>query len=112
MYSLAQASSPPAYAFVDVTERGSELNPLQWEDNLQYWEKLHKVLQEEPAFEEFRPMYGLLISLGIEKGKPFSPDARMKTILERAAKDGHDRMLVSAFASNRPDRIVWQDRKW
>jgi hypothetical protein len=36
----------------------------------------------------------------------------MKAILERAAKTGRGRMLVSAYASSRPDRIIWADRKW
>src|SRR5262249_58470698 len=58
------------------------------------------------------PMYGLLAALGIEKGKPFAPDARMKGILEKAAKAGRDQMLVSAFASDRPDRLAWKDRRW
>ena len=31
-------------------------------------------------------MYGLLATLGIEKGKPFKPDARMRNILAKAAK--------------------------
>jgi hypothetical protein len=57
-------------------------------------------------------MYGLLSTLGIEKGKPFTPDARMKTILERAARMGRDQLLVAGFASHRPDRIVWKDRQW
>ena len=57
-------------------------------------------------------MYGLLAELGIEKGKPFAPDARMRAILERAARAGRDQMLVSAFDSARPDRVNWPDRKW
>jgi hypothetical protein len=57
---------------------------------LQYWQKLDKIIQDEPSFEEFRPMYGLLASLGIEKDRAggFSPDERMKEILERSAKSG------------------------
>jgi len=97
---------------VDKTDQKIDVTLLRWEDNLQYWEKLHKVLQEEPAFAEFRPMYGLLAALGIEQGKPFAPDARMKTILERAAKAGRDQMLVAGFGSSRADRFVWTDRKW
>ncbi|QRM31295.1 DUF1214 domain-containing protein [Microvirga sp. VF16] len=85
---------------------------LRWEDNIQFWERLHKVLQEEPALEEFRPMTGMLAMLGIEQGKPFAPDARMKGLLERAARDGRAQMLVAGFASSRPDRFVWPDRKW
>ncbi len=112
VYPLAQSANPPALTFVDKTDEEVDLSPLRWEDNFQYWEKLHKILQEETVIEEFRPMYGLLISLGIEKGKKFAPDGRMKAILARAAKAGRDRMLVSAYASSRPDRIVWKDRKW
>jgi hypothetical protein len=112
IYPLSQASNPPALAFVDKTDQMINMTPLRWEDNLQYWEKLHKVLQEEPALNEFRPMYGVLSALGIEQGKPFAPDARMRAILERAAKAGRDQMLVAGFASSRPDRMVWRDRKW
>ena len=95
-----------------MTDKGIDVTLLRWEDNLQYWEKLHKVLQEEPALEEFRPMYGMLAALGIEQGKPFAPDARMKAILEQAAKAGRAQMLVAGFGSSRPDRVVWTDRKW
>src|SRR5262249_59741446 len=84
---------------------------LRWEDNIQYWQKLHEVIDAEPLVDKFLPMYGLLAALGIEKGKPFTPDARMKGILERAAKAGRDQLLVSAFASARPDRLAWEDRK-
>jgi len=112
VYPLSQSANPPAFTFVDKTDQRIDLSPLRWEDNLQYWEKLHKVLQEEPALEEFRPMYGLLAALGVEQGKPFAPDVRMRSMLEQAAKAGRDQMLVAGFASSRPDRIVWPDRKW
>jgi hypothetical protein len=62
--------------------------------------------------DRFLPMYGLLSALGIEKGKKFAPDGRMKGILARAAKAGRGQMLASAFASARPDRIAWKDRRW
>ncbi len=112
VYPLSAAADPPAYEFVDRTSDKVDVTLLRWESNLQFWEKLHKVLQEEPAIEEFRPMYGMLAMLGIEKDKPFKPDERMKKILLRAAKEGRTQMLVAGFASNRPDRLVWKDRKW
>jgi hypothetical protein len=112
IYPLSQAANLPGFTFLDVTEKGINVTLLRWEDNLQFWEKLHKVLQEEPALEEFRPMYGMLAALGIEQGEPFTPDARMKAILERAAKAGRAQMLVAGFGSSRPDRVVWPDRKW
>jgi hypothetical protein len=70
------------------------------------------VIDAEPLVDKFLPMYGQLTALGIKKGKPFAPDARMTNILEKAAKDARDQMLVSAYASTRPDRSAWKDRKW
>ncbi|EEF62693.1 DUF1254 domain-containing protein [Pedosphaera parvula] len=105
-------ANPRPMAAVDVTGKSLDVSCLKWEDNMQFWEVLHKVINSEPLTEEFRPMYGLLSAIGIEKGKPFAPDARMKGILERAAKAGRDQMLVAAFASARPDRMTWPDRKW
>jgi len=112
IYPLAEAANPPAYEFVDRTNDKIDITLLRWEGNLQFWRKLHKVLQEEPAQEEFRPMYGMLANLGIEQGKPLAPDPRMRAIFERASKIGRDQMRVAGFGSNRPDRFVWADRRW
>jgi hypothetical protein len=97
---------------VDTTQQKMDSSSLRWEDNIQFWEVLHRVIEAEPLVPEFLPMYGLLAELGIAKDKRFAPDVRMKTILERAAIAGRDQMLVSAFDSNRPDRLNWPDRRW
>lgn len=56
--------------------------------------------------------YGQLATLGIERGKPFAPDARMQGILEKAAGMANDQMRVQSFADRRADRVAWPDRKW
>jgi hypothetical protein len=112
VYPLADAANPSPITFIDVSDRAIDGTCLKWEDNAQYWEKLAAVIDAEPIQEKFLPMYGQLAALGIERGKPFKPDDRMKGILTKAAKDGRDQMLVSAFASGRPDRFAWPDRKW
>lgn len=96
----------------DTSDKKMDSSSLRWEDNMQYWEKLKKVLDEEQVSPKYPGMYALLASLGMEKGKPFHPDDRVKGILDHAAKMGRNQMLVSAFASNRPDRLAWPDRKW
>jgi hypothetical protein len=98
--------------FVDVSAKDIVGTSVPWEDNLQYWQKLHEVIDYEPVLGEYRPMYGLLTQLGIVKGKPFSPDARMIAIFERAARDGKGQMLAASFDSPRPDRFPWKDRRW
>ncbi|MEP9375963.1 DUF1254 domain-containing protein [Aquabacter sp. CN5-332] len=106
------AANPTPVKMVDTTQMPADSTSLRWEDNIQFWQVLHRVINEEPIVEKFLPMYGLLEAIGIEKGKPFAPDARMTAILERAAQAGREQMLVSAFASDRPDRFAWPDRKW
>jgi hypothetical protein len=112
IYPLSTASDPKLITFVDVSNVDLDSTCLKWEDNMQYWQKLAEIINDEPIVDKFLPMYGQLSALGIEKGKPFSPDARMTDILTRAAKAGRDQMLVSAYASSRSDRIAWADRKW
>lgn len=110
VYPLGKA--PTALNWVRLNEKPVNFTPGPWESNLQYWERLAKFINEEPANPQYRVMYGELAELGIEKGKPFSPDARMKGILEQAAQKGNAIMRVQSFADRRADKIVWNDRKW
>jgi hypothetical protein len=112
IYPLATAANPQPLQIVDTTEMSMDSSSLRWEDNIQFWEVLNRIIQADPLVESFLPMYGLLSAIGIEKSKPFNPGARTKAILERVAKAGRDQLLVSAFDSARPDRINWPDRKW
>ena len=112
IYPLATVTDPKPMTSVDTSDKPMDSSSLRWEDNIQFWEKLHEIIEAEPLVDKFLPMYGLLSALGIEKGRPFAPDARMKGILERAAIAGRDQLLVSAFDSARPDRLAWPDRKW
>lgn len=98
--------------WTDVTEKKMDASCLRWEDNMQFWQVLKKVVDEEPASPRTLGMSGMLAAIGIVKGKPFSPSPRMSEILLRAAMTGRDQMLVSAFASNRPDRRTWEGRRW
>ena len=96
----------------DLMPKPQDTTPLAWEDNLQFWKELHEVVQTEPLFPGYAEHYGELAALGIEKGEPFAPDARMTDILTKGAKMGCAQMRVQSFADRRPDRILWQDRKW
>ncbi len=112
IYPLSTAKKPKPMAIIDTTDMAMDSTSLKWEDNIQFWEILKRIVDDEPLVEKFTPMYGLLATLGIEKGKPFAPEARTRSILEKAAKAGRDQLIVSAFDSDRPDRFAWPDRKW
>jgi hypothetical protein len=98
--------------WVNLTDSAQDATPLKWEAKLEFWKVLHEVIDTEPPFERYRDYYGELAVLGIVKGRPFSPDMRMRRILETAAKLGNALMRVQSFADRRPDRVVWKDRRW
>lgn len=98
--------------WIDVTGTRQDTTPIEWEDNLKFWEVLHQTIEVEPAYTGYHNEYGELAALGIEKGKPFKPDDRMKGILIEAARLGNAQMRVQSFGDRRPDRLVWKDRQW
>jgi hypothetical protein len=110
VYPLARPDD--VLPFIDITDRGLDTTPMRCETNLEYWRQLHGVLRSEPVIDEFRPMHGVLAALGIAIDKEFAPDRRMQQILERAAQAGLEQMRAEAFASQRGNTRVWEDRRW
>ena len=84
IYPLAQADAPPTTRHIDVFDKN--LNALPDYDG-SYFKDLHEIIQEEYIEEKDIAMMGILNAIGIRKGMPFNPDAKMKAILDRAAKD-------------------------
>jgi hypothetical protein len=98
--------------WIDLTDKPQDTTPLACESNIGFWKVLHEVIDSEPPFDGYLPYYGELAALGIAKGQPFTPDARAVRLLEEAARIGKAEMCAQSFADRRPDRIVWNDRKW
>ena len=55
---------------------------------------------------------GLFASIGIKKGAPFSPDARMKKILTEAVAVGNATARAIVFASRDKRAKIYPDRQW
>jgi hypothetical protein len=55
---------------------------------MEYWERLDDVIQREPLEPRDIFFHAMLRQLGLEKGKPFKPDARQTKILTDAASVG------------------------
>lgn len=85
MYPLSQKDNPPDMTFVNMS--GKPHNTIHRMD-YGYWEELDGQIQAEPTEGLDADIRGLLASIGIEKGKEFNPDSRMKAILTEAAKVG------------------------
>jgi len=85
IYPLSKKDDRPEMTFVNVS--GKFHNTIHRMD-YGFWEELNAVIQREPVDAVDPEILGLLTSIGIEKGKPFAPDARMRKILTEAADVG------------------------
>jgi hypothetical protein len=112
VYPLRKSGDQTSYEIVDVKGKPAPLPMLSWEKTLDYWRQLHAVVDYETVPTERRFMLGLLDAIGIRKGEPFAPDARMEAILTEAAMTGWSEMNVAFFANPRPERLIWEDRNW
>jgi hypothetical protein len=86
IYPYAQAANPPQTVFVDLLQQPFS-NSIPY--NMHFFETLNDFVQREPWLERDKAMIDPLKTIGIEKGKPFNPDARTKEILSAAVKDAH-----------------------
>lgn len=86
VYPLSMAKNIPEMNFVNAT--GQAFNTVHHND-FSFFEEINKTIQEEPLEMLDPETRGLFASIGIEKGKPFAPDARMKKILTDAVAIGN-----------------------
>ena len=67
--------------------------------DLGFFESLNRIVQAEPWLERDKAMIDQLKSIGIEKGKPFSPDPRTQDVLNNAAREAHAWLVARYEAS-------------
>jgi len=108
-YPLATAADPPAMVFLNGS--GKAIDTI-FPDNFEYFESLAVLVEKEPVDAIPPSDRFLLASIGIEKGKPFKPDASTKELLAEAARVGAAMARANTFASRDPMAKVYPDRRW
>jgi hypothetical protein len=108
---LGRTPPVPATKFVDAS--GKAFNTIPPSD-YSFFEMINESIQQEPATSYDVELAGQLAAIGIVKGKPFNPDARMKKILADAAAVGSaaGRALNWRFLQSHPDWAYYPDSKW
>jgi hypothetical protein len=86
LYPLSQAANPPATTFVDAINSVYD-STIPYD--LRFFQSLDRIVQTEPWLPRDKLMIDMLKSIGIEKGKPFSPDAKTQDTLNSAAREAH-----------------------
>ena len=98
---LGRVTPPPEPVFHEGS--GKVMNTIPPND-FSYYEMLNDVVQQEPATSLDPELMGPLAAIGIVKGQPFAPDARMKKILTEA--------LALANATSRSLLMNPRDPSW
>jgi hypothetical protein len=109
IYPLAQAANPPLSKFTNIS--GVPHNTVH-ANNFHFFEEVNDIVQEEPAEALDPETLGLLASIGIEKGKPFAPDKRMKKILTEAAVVGNVTARALTFRTRIKEAYYYPNSAW
>ena len=109
VYPLEQAKNPPKMEFLNGS--GQPIDTIH-SDTITFFEQLAELVNEEPA-EVFTPLERFYMqAIGIEKGKPFAPDANAKALLSEAARAAAAVARANSFASSDPATFYYADRRW
>src|SRR5262249_18096769 len=109
VYGWNQRDNPPATRFIPVGgKEWVSAHPV----SLDYWKYLSEIIQPEPIDARDKVILGMLVPLGIEKGKPFNPTERQKKILTDAAQVGELMARANAYEKRFANATVWPGKKW
>jgi len=109
LYPLSQAGSPPKMDFLRVS--GREFNTIH-ANTFEFYEELATVLQKEPLNFIDPELRGQAAAIGIAKGRPFRPDARMHEILEDAVAVGNATARAIMFYPRDSRAYLFENSQW
>jgi hypothetical protein len=89
LYPFSRVANPPATKYVDVI--GHIFDSCITYD-LRFYQSLARMVEYEPWLLRDKVMIDFLKTIGIEKGKPFNPDATTQEILKGAIQEAHEWM--------------------
>jgi hypothetical protein len=86
VYPLSRADNPPPTNFSDAFDTLFD-STIRYDAS--FYQNLDRVVQNEPWLQRDRAMIDQLKTIGIEKGRPFSPDQTTQGILNASAREAH-----------------------
>jgi hypothetical protein len=109
VYPLSRAEAPPKQTFVNLS--GRAFNTIHAND-FTFFEEVHAVLQREPVDGLDPEWLAALASIGIQKGRPFEPDDRLRATLTEAATVGNATARALVFRTRDPEAFFFADSEW
>lgn len=108
VYPLSKKDNPPEMEFKNMSGR-ADLNTVMPNDEM-FYKILHEIVQEEPADFIDPELAGQNAAIGIVKGQPFAPDARMQKILKDAVAIGNAYARVNTIYPRDKGQYIYQDK--
>ena len=99
---------PKPTEFIDPANLRFSTLPLYDE---RYFEDLYAVISVEEPNPRDKVMMGMLASLGIEKGKPYNPDAKTRQAMRQGAIDAYF-YLLQRFIHPDASTSWWKGKHW
>jgi hypothetical protein len=109
IYPLTKAASPPAMEFINSST--VSFNTVHAND-FEFYTELDHVIQKEPLGFIDPELRGLAASIGIRKGMPFAPDARLRQTLIEAVAVGNATARVIGFRIRDPRAVLYENSSW
>lgn len=109
IYPLADSENPPPMEFISASKMA--FNTIH-ANTYEFYEELNTVIQREPVSMLDPELRGLFASIGIQKGKPFAPDARMKAILTDAVAVGNATARSIYFHAREAEAYYYENSYW
>jgi hypothetical protein len=106
---LGKVMPPPPTVFHEGSGKGFSTIPPS---DFSYYEMLNEIVQQEPAGSLDPELMGPVAAIGIIKGKPFAPDARMKKILTEAVALANATSRTLFMAPRDPDWYYYPGSGW
>lgn len=106
---LSQAANPLPMKFVNISP---EPFVMVGPGDYQFWDLLNSVVQSEPPYTGDPVTLGFFAAIGIEHGKPFAPDARMKKILTEAAAVGDATARALTYRMRDNEAYYYEGSAW
>ncbi|MDX8451613.1 DUF1254 domain-containing protein [Mesorhizobium sp. VK9D] len=109
VYPLSKRDNPPKMEFISGSQK--PWNTIHAND-YEFYEELHTVIDREPSSMLDPEMLGLFASVGIQKGKPFKPDERMKKLLVEAVAVGNATARALVFRPRLDGVQIYPNSAW
>ena len=108
-YKLSEAENPPKTRFIDAYPKVWNTLPVY---DITFFHNLNTVIQNEPVLERDKAMMALLAGIGIEKGKPFMPDAETTRALEEGLRRAYAYMQSYFTTPGNAMQPYWDGKQW